>query len=178
VSVIPPFAHSLEDPNNSNGEPCVLFVGRLVATKGVKDVVRAWELSGTNLPLVIAGAGPERGQINNPNIEWVGWLNPRELSGLYRRAKALLIAPRWQEPFGIVGLEAKSFGLPVVTWESGGVAEWDPEVLVPWGDVQALSAGLAKVLEGGIKSCPTKRGNITANMQSLRSLYQRTIRNA
>ena len=26
---------------------------------------------------------------------------------------------RWQEPFGIVGLEALSFGVPVVAWESG-----------------------------------------------------------
>ena len=54
---------------------------------------------------------------------------------------------RWQEPFGIVGLEALTLGTPVAAWDSGGVREWHPggELLVSWGDVD----GLARALRSG-----------------------------
>ena len=66
------------------------------------------------------------------------------LSSLYRRARALVLPSRWQEPFGIAGIEAFSFGVPVAAWESGGVGEWHPGIgLVPWGDVDALARAIA-----------------------------------
>jgi glycosyltransferase involved in cell wall biosynthesis len=55
---------------------------------------------------------------------------------------------RWQEPFGIAGLEALSLGVPVVAWDSGGIREWHPGPLVAWGDV----AGLARALGAAIGS--------------------------
>ena len=62
---------------------------------------------------------------------------------VYRRARAVLFPSRWQEPFGIVGLEALTLGVPVVAWESGGVRDWHPgDFLVPWGDLPALGDAL------------------------------------
>jgi glycosyltransferase involved in cell wall biosynthesis len=49
---------------------------------------------------------------------------------------------RWQEPFGIVGLEAMTLGVPVVAWESGGISQWHPGPLSPWGDIDALASAL------------------------------------
>ena len=129
----------------------MLFVGRLVEAKGVRDAVAAWRRSGVGLPLVLAGTGPLRAELaaqagrgEGPELEVLGWVERDRLSGLYRRARALLLPSRWQEPFGIVGLEALSFGVPVVAWESGGVGEWHPGPgLVRWGDVEALARALA-----------------------------------
>jgi glycosyltransferase involved in cell wall biosynthesis len=71
-----------------------------------------------------------------------------ELSALYRRARALLQPSRWQEPFGMTGIEALSFGVPVAAWESGGVSEWHSGLgLVPWGDVDALARAVAAAVE-------------------------------
>ena len=53
---------------------------------------------------------------------------------------------RWQEPFGIAGLEALCHGVPVVAWESGGVREWHPGPSSPG----ATSAGLARALKDAI----------------------------
>ena len=126
VHVVPPFVHRLDPGAAPSGPPCVLFVGRLVEAKGVRDAVAAWRRSGVDLPLVMAGTGPLRAELTaqagrgeGPELEVPGWVERDRLSGLYRRARALLLPSRWQEPFGIVGLEALSFGVPVVAWESG-----------------------------------------------------------
>ena len=114
------------------------------------------------LPLVLAGTGPLRAELertaanaDEPRLEVLGWVGRASLAALYGRARALLFPPRWQEPFGIVGLEALSFGVPVVAWESGGVREWHPGPgLVPWGDVPALARALREAVGRRVTRAP------------------------
>ncbi len=150
VHVVPPFVADLDPAAPPSGPPCVLFVGRLAEAKGVWEAIEAWRASGLELPLVLAGTGPLRerleASLGDERIELAGWLGRRELAGVYARARALLLPSRWQEPFGIVGLEALSLGVPVAAWESGGVGEWHPGPgLVRWGDVPALARALREV---------------------------------
>jgi glycosyltransferase involved in cell wall biosynthesis len=152
IQVVPPFVHDLDLQARADGPPCVLFVGRLAESKGVKEAVKAWRRSGVDLPLVLAGTGPLRAELEaeaakmkGPPLEVLGWVERDRLAALYQRAGALIFPSRWQEPFGIVGIEALSFGVPVVAWESGAVDEWHPGPgLVHWGDVGALSRALRK----------------------------------
>jgi glycosyltransferase involved in cell wall biosynthesis len=145
--VIPPFVHGLEPRATPSGPPCVLFCGRLVAAKGPHEAARAHALARTPLPLVFAGTGPLRAELGG--YEVLGWQDRAALSATYRRARALVMPSRWQEPFGIAGLEAASLGVPVAAWHSGGVEEWHPGAppLAPWGDVDALAAALARALD-------------------------------
>jgi glycosyltransferase involved in cell wall biosynthesis len=143
VTVIPPFVHGLDPEATPDGPSCVLFVGRLVEVKGVYDAVSAWRRSGISLPLVVAGTGPLRAELEGRGCEVLGWVSHRRLSALYRRAEAVVLPFHWQEPFGIVGLEALTMRAPVVAWDSGGVSEWHPGPgLVPWGDLDGLAAEL------------------------------------
>lgn len=142
VHVIPPFVDGLDGGVEPDGPACVAFVGRLAEAKGARDAVAAWRRSRIGLPLVFAGTGPLRGELEREGFEVLGWLDRARLSALYRRAAAVLMPSRWQEPFGIVGLEALSLGTPVVAWESGGVGEWHPGPLVAWGDVDGLARSL------------------------------------
>jgi glycosyltransferase involved in cell wall biosynthesis len=172
VEVVPPFVHDLP-AGEADGPPCILFVGRLVAAKGPLDAVAAWRASGVSLPLLVAGTGPLREAVAAAGAQVLGWVGRGELARLYARARALLLTPRWQEPFGIAGLEALSFGVPVVTWDSGGVREWLPSslALAPWGDVE----GVARELRLAVAKGPLSRADDqkAERMRQLDDVYRR-----
>lgn len=149
IHVVPPFADFEAGASAAlpDGPPCVLFVGRLVEAKGALDAVAAWKQSGVALPLVVAGTGPLREGVEAAGADVLGWVAHDRLPHLLRRARALLMPSRWQEPFGIAGLEALACGVPVVAWDSGGIREWYAGPLVPWGDVGGLARRLREAVE-------------------------------
>ena len=172
VHVVPPFVHGLTR-TSTQWAPCVLFVGRLVEAKGVWDTVKAWQRSGLELPLVFVGAGPEADALAEvPGVRTTGWVSHETLSSWYACASVVVMPSRWQEPFGIVGLEALSLGTPVAAWESGGVAEWHPGPLCAWGDVEALARQI-RTLAGTTVVAPAGYQR-AAKMAELEQVY-RTI---
>jgi glycosyltransferase involved in cell wall biosynthesis len=173
VRVIPPFVFGLDPNAPADGPPCVAFVGRLAEHKGVRDALAAWRRSGVELPLVIAGTGPLRAEAEAAGADVLGWLDPRALSRVYRRSRALLMPSRWQEPFGIAGLEALTLGVPVVAWDSGGMSEWHPGPLCPWGDVEALAQQLRKVVATPASADPRPGFEADVLMSELEALYER-----
>ena len=172
ITVVPPVTYRLDLEAPADGPSCVLFVGRLVEAKGIRDAIDAWRRSGLELPLVAAGTGPLRRQVEAEGVEVLGWLDRRRLSAAYRRAAVVVMPSRWQEPFGLVGLEALTLGTPVVAWDSGGVCEWHPgdELLAPWGDVD----GLAKALRAGPEHVVDRPAGFEPDLltRRLEALYQ------
>ncbi len=99
-----------------------VVVSRLTRSKKVAAVVEAFNKLG--LPLVIAGTGPEETtlkKIAGRNIRFVGFVTDSELAELYRGARALIFPS--EEDFGMVAVEALSFGAPVIALEYGGIRE-------------------------------------------------------
>ncbi len=173
TTVIPPFVHGIDGQAPPDGPPCVLFAGRLVAAKGVHDAVEAWRRSGLALPLVLAGTGSLRSEAEGSDgVEVLGWVPHQRLSAVMRRARVLIMPSRWQEPFGIVGLEALSLETPVAAWRSGGVPEWHPggELLVDWGDVDALAEALRAAV--GQRATPARGFEREALMDRLVAVYE------
>jgi glycosyltransferase involved in cell wall biosynthesis len=170
VRVIPPFVEGLDADAQPSGLPCVAVIGRLVEAKGVRDAVEAWRRSGVELPLVFAGTGPLRAELEREGFEVLGWLDRGQLSALYRRSRAVLMPSRWQEPFGIVGPEALSLGAPVVAWDSGGVTEWYRGEHVAWGDVDGLARALRATVERRAQAAPGLERETL--MERLEELYR------
>ena len=107
-------------------------------------------------------------------LEVLGWLDHERLSAVYKRARAVVMPSRWQEPFGIAGLEALTMGAPVVAWDSGGVSEWHPgEGLVPWGDVAALALALREA--AGRRAAAPPGFERSALMDRLTDVYEKVL---
>ena len=161
VHVVPPWVYAL-DPCVPDARPrCILFAGRLVEAKGIFHAVAAWEQSELDLPLVFAGTGSGRNELERRGFEVLGWQDRSILAGLYESAAALIFPPHWQEPFGIAGLEALAMQTPVVAWRSGGIPEWHPDggLLVDYGDIPELARALRLAVAGPpVLSRPAQSG--------------------
>jgi glycosyltransferase involved in cell wall biosynthesis len=99
-----------------------LSVGRLGKEKRTDLLIRACNQLGRRL--LIAGAGREEKRLKaiaGPTIEFLGRVADAELGPLYANCRAFLFAA--DEDFGIVPVEAQSFGRPVVAYGHGGSLE-------------------------------------------------------
>jgi glycosyltransferase involved in cell wall biosynthesis len=111
----------------------LLMVGRVEPRKGFDVAVHAL----TELPdatLRIVGAGDEGHREDllalarqlgvNDRLTCVDFVARNELAAVYAESDALLFLSRWEEPFGLVPLEAMTQGVPVVATRRGGSAEF------------------------------------------------------
>lgn len=112
----------------------LLFVGRLEKTKGIYSLIYAYDKickQYPNIKLVIAGDGKEKynlialvKKLKLKNIKFTGWLKDEEIGSFYKFSSILIIPSIWEEPFGLVGIEAMSVGRPVIASRVGGIPEW------------------------------------------------------
>lgn len=113
----------------------LVFVGRLLAWKGLHLVIRALARTRTGptaLRLTIIGSGPDLPRLRrlaqdlevSPLIEWVPWMARDELLRNYSRFN-LLAFTSLHDSGGTAALEAMLHGLPVLCLDLGG-----PGVLV------------------------------------------------
>lgn len=103
-------------------------VSRLNASKRVKLIIDAMARLPDDIPLKIAGVGPELERLrklaaNDPRIEFLGFVPDDDLPRLYANALAVPFVPL-QEDYGLIAYEAFMSGKPVVTTkDAGGVRE-------------------------------------------------------
>jgi glycosyltransferase involved in cell wall biosynthesis len=57
-------------------------------------------------------------------IQFEGWLEKPALQRIYRESDLLIVPSLWPEPFGLIGPEAGSCGVPAVAFDVGGIADW------------------------------------------------------
>ena len=112
--------------------------GRLVAHKGIASAMDVWRVAGRPLGLRVAGEGPLEHCLEGADL--LGWLSSPSLEGELRRARALLFPSFWQEPFGILAVQALAAGTPVIAVDSGGTGEWNTSgcLRLPAGDDSAM----------------------------------------
>ncbi|TXI34120.1 MAG: glycosyltransferase family 4 protein [Candidatus Moraniibacteriota bacterium] len=122
--IYPPvtLAEETESGTGSEKRHHFLVVSRLTKSKQVMAVVEAFNKLG--LPLMVVGTGPEEVNLRKmakDNITFTGFLADTELAERYRTARALIFPS--EEDFGMVAVEALSFGVPVIGLEYGGLSE-------------------------------------------------------
>jgi glycosyltransferase involved in cell wall biosynthesis len=119
--------------------PRVLFVGRLVAKKGLDTALEAAAASLGKFELVVAGPGPLQPE-SASGVKVLGPIPSERVAELYRAADALLLPSRG-EGFPVTVQEAMASGLPVVMTNDPSYARYldgagDGVTLVPPAPVE------------------------------------------
>ena len=112
----------------------LLYFGRLVHLKGWQDAITAIQLASKKynieIELHMAGTGPDLQKVreiashSKGKIQVHGNLLKSQSKELLTQMDAVLVPSRWAEPFGKVGLEAASKGVPAIAYDVGGISEW------------------------------------------------------
>jgi glycosyltransferase involved in cell wall biosynthesis len=103
-------------------EDYYLVVGQLVDYKRVDLAIAACNHLGRRLHIVGGGELYKRlKKLAGPSIHFCGTLSDNELRKQYAHCRALLFPA--EEDFGIVPVEALSFGRPVIAYARGGATE-------------------------------------------------------
>jgi glycosyltransferase involved in cell wall biosynthesis len=118
-------------PFRSTKDDYVLWLGRFNADKGPHLAIDAARRAGVKI--VLAGKlnePPERAFFEaeiaprlGPGVEYVGEADAALKRELFSRARCLAFPLQWDEPFGIVMIEAMACGTPVVALPRGSVPE-------------------------------------------------------
>lgn len=110
----------------------LLYVGRIIRTKGLRDTIRALGLLRADFDwhLDVLGDGPDRSRCQQEceqlkltdRIVFHGRVPRKEVDTFYRQAD-VFVFPSFREPSGNVVIEAMSHGLPCIVSDRGGPAE-------------------------------------------------------
>ena len=153
--------------------PYLLFVGTLADNKNLPFLVRAFDRSGADADLVLAG---RRGSAfdelestigaagSRDRIRLVEDVSDRSLNGLYRGALALLHPSRY-EGFGFTPLEAMTRGCPVVASDIPPLREvsGDGALILPLDDELGWSEAIRRIAsDGALRADLARRGLETA----------------
>ncbi len=108
------------------------YLGRMSMEKNPLDAIRI--ARSVEMPIVLAGQ-PQNAReqqyfaeqvqplIDGERVRWIGPVNHAQKNELLRHAAALLFPIQWEEPFGLVMIEAMACGTPVVAHRRGSVEE-------------------------------------------------------
>lgn len=144
--------------------PWIGYVGRLTVEKGIDDLLRAFALlqTMTSLPrLFVVGGAQHNSRVPQlqhlaaelgieRSVRFLGPIPNRKLAPAFQAADTIAV-PSHYEAFGLVALEARSCGIPVVASDVGGLRELvTPEsggCRVPARDPAALATALVQALD-------------------------------
>jgi len=118
-------------PLRRSKDPYLLWIGRMAEVKGPHRAIDIARRSGRQLLM----AGPVQPaqedffqsevapRLDDHCVRYLGEVGGQARTELFARASALLMPIRWQEPFGMVMVEALACGTPVIAFPEGAASE-------------------------------------------------------
>lgn len=137
------------------GGPRAVWFGRVVPEKGLHLAIDAARELGVELAIA--------GRVGNEiyyeeeilprlgaDTHWVGESTQMELTELVSKSSVCFVTPDWEEPFGLVVIEALACGTPVAALARGGVSEILADYPGALADPEHPIEGLVKAAEYGL----------------------------
>ncbi len=114
-------------PFSAKSKNYFIFAGKMIPSKNPLGAIQAAQKTGNKL--LLAGKISDKKYFEklkprfNKDIKYLGEIPFKKLLQLYSQAKALLVPIEWEEPFGLVMVEAMATGTPVIAYNRGSVSE-------------------------------------------------------
>jgi glycosyltransferase involved in cell wall biosynthesis len=134
----------------------LLFVGRLVRSKGVEIAFAAYAASrlAGSATFLVAGDGPDRSRLERsapPGVRFLGDQNRESLRLLYGSSD-MLVFPSLYDPWGLVLNEAACTGLATIASDQAGgtrdlIRDGENGLVVRGGNVDALRAAFDRLAD-------------------------------
>lgn len=182
------------EPPPLDETPRFLFMGRVIPEKGVGWLLRS--LAHVDAPVHIDIAG--EGKIDmyrqmtirlgaQQQTTFHGWQESEELNALIQAARAVVFPSVWNEPAGLVTLEAAAHGRPVIAGEVGGIPEYALDAFafcVPPHDEHGLAQRIGELAQNRDQAiamgqrgqqCVRARFNMDQFMDDLHMFYEQAI---
>lgn len=128
--------HGIEVKNfrfNNKPQNYLAWLGRITPIKGAKEAILAALKSGQTIKLAGNIEKNEREtkytkEVLNlikkhKNVTYIGKVGYRRKIAFLKNAKAILMPVKWEEPFGLVAIEALACGTPVIAFDRGALPE-------------------------------------------------------
>jgi glycogen synthase len=154
------FAHIVPRRDWPSGKPVIVFLGRLVTTKGVRVLLEAIQIlrkQNRSFEVLIIGDGPERAALEQfvqssnltTQVRFAGRMGNDQLEAAMSRAYAVVVPSLAGEVFGLVLAENMARSLPVVASDLGAFAEvlGGAGVIFRTGDSEDLARTLLRLLD-------------------------------
>ncbi len=160
ISICAPVPNSLRTgpPSSFSSDNIIIYAGQVIRGKGVDVLLESLAQVEVPFQCLIIGDGNHlpycqalTRKLNlSDRVQFKGFLPQEKLPDYYRHATVAAVSSVWPEPFGAVGLEAMSYGLPVVAFDVGGIREWLISAyngfLVPCFDREGYAARVQQLL--------------------------------
>lgn len=161
IDVVPHGVDINKIPFEENPFEDILFVGRLMKRKRPDIAIKIAQI--LNKPIQIIGdkvSTPEdldffekvlRPLLEMKNVCFKGIIPYPEVYKCYGAGKVLLFPIEWEEPFGMVLIEAMAAGTPVIAFKMGSVAEivkdGETGFICPAGDIEAMVKAVKRIYD-------------------------------
>jgi glycosyltransferase involved in cell wall biosynthesis len=172
-------------PLQERKDDYLLWIGRMTPEKGPHRAIAAARAAG--VPLVLAGVIQPGKQaffdrevaphLDGSSVRFVGEVAGTAKRSLFAHARGLLMPIRWEEPFGMVMVEALACGTPVIAFAEGAARELIVEGRTGFlvDDEQAMAAAIARLPSIVARDC---RAWVAAHCDAdvVAAAYERTYR--
>ncbi len=138
----------------------LLFSGQAVKGKGLEILVSALHGVRGNWRLTVFSEGVRLEHAKTlaaelgiaERIDFRGWVTQSALAEAYRRADLFVLPSIWDDPGPLVGIEAMSFGTPVVGFAVGGIPDYLIDRKTGFLVTDTTAAGLRRTLQFCVES--------------------------
>ena len=167
----------------------VLYVGRLIQEKGVKELINAFEIiNDPSIKLLLIGSVnfsiPQDTDFSReiirkieelPNIQHIGYIENKKIRDYYLISDIQVVPSICQEGAGLVAIEGMTAGLPLIVTKSGGMVEYVNSDCAIQLDINSnLSNELAKSIQYLVDS-PEKRRQMSKASLKRASVFSCSI---